>query len=232
MILSADQNVITETLSVCEITGYISPQEQFRLTLPVNNYSGIYMQKGCGSFCGLQIDAPPNAGGKDASTNDNGASPPATTATTSSETSNPANPANPRCGEQTADLAAARSTEVGAHDTTTTDTQPQVADGVPATGTDNEGHRGAENDALWAKDDPALRVSFGYSSEHALAQAAKAIIAAYYGSPPRYTFYDGCSGGGREALVEAQRYPKDFNGILAGRRATSKHSYSASWRHG
>jgi tannase/feruloyl esterase len=88
--------------------------------------------------------------------------------------------------------------------------------GQLAGGTDNQGHVGGENDALWAGEDPALRVSFGYSSEHALAQAAKAIITAYYGKPPVYSFYDGCSDGGHEALTEAQRYPHDFNGILAG----------------
>jgi hypothetical protein len=88
--------------------------------------------------------------------------------------------------------------------------------GQPATAFDNQGHIGGAQDALWASVDPALRVSFGYTSEHALAQAAKAIITAYYGKPPAYSFYDGCSGGGREALVEAQRYPRDFNGILAG----------------
>ena len=88
--------------------------------------------------------------------------------------------------------------------------------GQPATAFDNQGHIGGETDALWASDDPALRLSFGYTSEHALAQAAKAIITAYYGKPPAYSFYQGCSDGGREALVEAQRYPKDFSGILAG----------------
>jgi feruloyl esterase len=81
---------------------------------------------------------------------------------------------------------------------------------------DNLGHIGGVTDALWASEDPALRLSFGYTSEHALAQAAKTIITAYYGKPPAYSYYEGCSGGGREALVEAQRYPRDFNGILAG----------------
>jgi hypothetical protein len=86
-----------------------------------------------------------------------------------------------------------------------------------AFGHDNQGHvQGGEYDALWAMDDPALRVSFGYSSEHAMAQAAKAIIAAYYGKPPAYSYFEGCSDGGHEALVDAQRYPRDFNGILAG----------------
>ena len=86
-----------------------------------------------------------------------------------------------------------------------------------AIGADNQGHVAAsETDALWASQDPALRVSFGYAAPHALAQAAKAIIAAYYGTPPAYSYYDGCSDGGHEALTEAQRYPRDFNGILAG----------------
>lgn len=101
---------------------------------------------------------------------------------------------------------------------------PQLATGCPAvTGnqlalaTDNEGHVGASGfDALWAAQDPGMRISYAYTSEHNLALAAKAIIAAYYGQGPRYSYFDGCSDGGREALVEAQRYPKDFNGILAG----------------
>jgi tannase/feruloyl esterase len=86
----------------------------------------------------------------------------------------------------------------------------------PATAFDNTGHIGGVQDALWASEDPALRLSFGYTSEHALAQAAKAIITAYYGKPPTFSYYEGCSDGGREALVEAQRYPRDFNGVLAG----------------
>jgi feruloyl esterase len=92
-----------------------------------------------------------------------------------------------------------------------------------ATGTDNQGHIGGETDGVWARDDPALRVSFGYASEHALAQAAKAIITAYYGKPPAYSYYDGCSGGGHEALAEAQRYPRDFDGILAGAPYSPRH---------
>jgi hypothetical protein len=56
-----------------------------------------------------------------------------------------------------------------------------------AMGFDNQGHIGGGTDGVWAKDDPALRVSFGYASEHALAQAAKAIITAYYGKPPAYS---------------------------------------------
>jgi len=99
---------------------------------------------------------------------------------------------------------------------------PQAATNCPAvTGnelalaTDNEGHTGSGFDALFGWD-PGMRVSYAYSSEHDLDLAAKAIIAAYYGHGPAYSYFDGCSDGGREALVEAERYPHDFNGILAG----------------
>ena len=86
-----------------------------------------------------------------------------------------------------------------------------------AMATDNQGHMAASNvDGVWALDDLQLRIEFGYLSEHAMAQAAKAITATYYGQSPRYSYFNGCSDGGHEALQEAQRYPGDFNGIIAG----------------
>jgi feruloyl esterase len=92
---------------------------------------------------------------------------------------------------------------------------PRVAGNELALATDNEGHTGSGFNALFGYD-PGMRVSYAYSSEHNLALAAKAIIKAYYGQGPGYSYFDGCSDGGREALVEAERYPRDFNGILAG----------------
>jgi feruloyl esterase len=99
---------------------------------------------------------------------------------------------------------------------------PAAATGCPAvTGnelalaTDNEGHNGAIFSAAFGND-PAERVSYAYTSEHNVALAAKAIIKTYYGHGPQDSYFDGCSDGGREALVEAERYPHDFNGILAG----------------
>ncbi|MGW5654980.1 tannase/feruloyl esterase family alpha/beta hydrolase [Streptomyces humi] len=83
--------------------------------------------------------------------------------------------------------------------------------------TDNEGHLGAsEADGLWASADPSLRVTMGYTSEHQLALTTKALVSAYYGRGPSHSYFDGCSDGGREALDLAQRYPHDFDGILAG----------------
>jgi feruloyl esterase len=64
-------------------------------------------------------------------------------------------------------------------------------------------------------------VAFGLTSEHRLAQIATSVIARYYGRPPAYTYFDGCSTGGRQALMLAQRYPDDFDGILAGAPASN-----------
>jgi len=57
---------------------------------------------------------------------------------------------------------------------------------------------------------------FGYRSTHVTAVAAKEIIAAFYGKPAARNYFWGCSTGGRQAMVEAQRFPKDFEGIIAG----------------
>lgn len=101
---------------------------------------------------------------------------------------------------------------------------PQLAAGCAAVNngelviaSDNEGHVGANRlDGLWGLGDPRLRTVFGYTSEHSLAEVAKAVIRGYYGRTAAYSYFDGCSDGGREALMEAQRYPGDFDGILAG----------------
>jgi feruloyl esterase len=64
--------------------------------------------------------------------------------------------------------------------------------------------------------DPALRTDFAYRGVHLTALAVKALIKLYYGQPQRYAYFSGCSDGGREALMEAERFPDDFNGIAAG----------------
>jgi len=71
--------------------------------------------------------------------------------------------------------------------------------------------------ALW--DWTQLRIDFGYRSEHVMSIAAKAIATAFYGESPRYSYFQGCSNGGRQALMEAQRYPNDFDGIIARTRS-------------
>lgn len=78
------------------------------------------------------------------------------------------------------------------------------------------GHRGAPNDdGSWGLD-PQQRVDFAYRAQHLTALAAKALIEAFYGQPAKYAYFNGCSDGGREAMMEALRYPTDFDGIVAG----------------
>ena len=64
--------------------------------------------------------------------------------------------------------------------------------------------------------DPQKRVDFAYRGVHLTALASKKMISTYYGQAQAYSYFTGCSDGGREALLEAQRYPNDFNGIIAG----------------
>lgn len=80
------------------------------------------------------------------------------------------------------------------------------------------GHRGSMMDASWAED-PQKRIDFAYRAQHQTALVSKAIIRAYYGQPQRYAYFMGCSDGGREALMAAQRFPEDFDGIAAGASA-------------
>lgn len=77
------------------------------------------------------------------------------------------------------------------------------------------GHSGGMMDASWAED-PQKRIDFAYRANHLTAQLAKALIQAYYGQAQKYAYFMGCSDGGREALMEAQRFPDDFDGISAG----------------
>ncbi|MFN7996915.1 MAG: tannase/feruloyl esterase family alpha/beta hydrolase [Bryobacteraceae bacterium] len=78
------------------------------------------------------------------------------------------------------------------------------------------GHSGGGTDASWGAADYRLRIDFAYRGVHVTALVAKALIERYYGQGPKYSYFLGCSDGGREALMEAQRYPEDFDGIAAG----------------
>jgi feruloyl esterase len=79
------------------------------------------------------------------------------------------------------------------------------------------GHTGRPNiDAGWAMGHPEKIIDYGYRGIHEMTRVAKTVIAAYYSKPPQRSYFAGCSGGGREGLMEAQRYPEDYDGILAG----------------
>ena len=71
-------------------------------------------------------------------------------------------------------------------------------------------------DGAWAVGDPSALVDFFYRSNRKATVAVKAIVAAFYGQPPRFSYFDGCSSGGRAALQVAERYPDDYDGIVAG----------------
>jgi hypothetical protein len=86
--------------------------------------------------------------------------------------------------------------------------------GAFAVGFENSGHVGG--DGVWALGGQQVREDFAFRAAHAFATAAKAIIASYYGQPPAFSYFQGCSDGGREAMIETQRYPSDFNGVVAG----------------
>jgi feruloyl esterase len=88
--------------------------------------------------------------------------------------------------------------------------------GYAAAGTDT-GHTGGNAD--FALGHPEKLIDFGYRSIHEMTVQSKVILATYYGSPAKYSYYNGCSQGGRQGLAEAQRYPEDFNGIIAGASA-------------
>lgn len=63
---------------------------------------------------------------------------------------------------------------------------------------------------------PEKLIDFGYRGTHEMAVTGKAIVSAYYGNAPRLSYYQGCSAGGRQGLKEAQKFPADFDGIIAG----------------
>jgi feruloyl esterase len=106
-----------------------------------------------------------------------------------------------------------------------------VLRGEIAMASDDMGHQGSGMDGSFGED-PQKRIDFAYRGNHVTAQVAKALIRAYYGRGPRYSYFSGCSDGGREALVEAQRFPEDFDGIAAGAPAMNfqvQNSFYHAW---
>ena len=85
--------------------------------------------------------------------------------------------------------------------------------GYAAASTDT-GHIGG--DASWAWGHPEKVIDFGPRSIHLTTQVSKQIVRAFYGRGPRYSYYSGCSTGGRQGLMEAQQFPEDFDGLVVG----------------
>ena len=93
-----------------------------------------------------------------------------------------------------------------------------VNEGYAAASTDT-GHKGGTGD--FAYQHPEKIVDFGYRAVHETTVKAKLMIATFYARAPRMSYFNGCSTGGRQALMEAQRFPDDFDGIVAGAPANS-----------
>jgi len=85
--------------------------------------------------------------------------------------------------------------------------------GYATAGTDT-GHQ--EQGGAWAIGHPEKMIDFGYRSTHEMTLKAKQIVKTFYDRAAQYSYFKGCSTGGRMALMEAQRYPDDYNGIIAG----------------
>lgn len=90
-----------------------------------------------------------------------------------------------------------------------------VGYGFAAMSTDT-GHNSTAVDVSWALNQPEKIIDFGYRAMHGSVGVAKEIIEAYYGFKPKFSYYSGCSTGGRQGLRDIQLYPDDFDGVLAG----------------
>jgi feruloyl esterase len=84
------------------------------------------------------------------------------------------------------------------------------------------GHKGTMYDDLWAIDNVPGDIDFGFRSTHVAAITGKVVTEAFYGKKPRFSYYFGASTGGRQGLVAAQRFPHDYDGIIAGEPAMGK----------
>jgi feruloyl esterase len=100
--------------------------------------------------------------------------------------------------------------------------------GYATVGTDTGHQSQAGHLADWAHNNVEAQLNFGYLAVHRTAQVAKALLRAYYGNEARYSYFVGCSRGGGQAMMEAQRYPLDFDGIVAGAPAFDWTGFAAT----
>lgn len=104
----------------------------------------------------------------------------------------------------------------------------RVAEGYAVTNS-NTGHdSGVEPGASFGFNNRQAEIDFGYRAVHLTVMAGKTLVDAYYGKAPNYSYFEGCSQGGRQGLMEAQRYPDDFDGIVAGAPAFAYQALNAA----
>ena len=99
-----------------------------------------------------------------------------------------------------------------------------VARGYAGASTD-AGHK--TSDTTWLLNRPDRAANYAWRANHLLAVKAKALLRAAYGTPPRHAFFIGCSGGGRQALTAVQRFPGDYDGVIAGAPGVNTPAMSA-----
>jgi hypothetical protein len=91
----------------------------------------------------------------------------------------------------------------------------ELARGYATVATDN-GHRSEAYDVSWALGRPERIVDFGYRAQHLVTEAGKSLTQAFYRVLPKHSYFIGCSQGGHHGLTEAERFPEDYDGIVAG----------------
>jgi feruloyl esterase len=101
-----------------------------------------------------------------------------------------------------------------------------LARGYAPAATD-DGHRGGG--AAFLVGHPEKLIDFAYRAEHEMTVRAKAFIKAFYGREAQHSYWNGCSGGGREGLLQAARYPDEFDGVIAGDPANVRRNAWALW---
>ena len=97
-----------------------------------------------------------------------------------------------------------------------------------ATASTDTGHKGTTASAAFALGHPEKVTDFAYRAVHEMTVKSKALIAAFYERPARLSYFNGCSTGGRQGMMEAQRFPDDFDGIVAGAPVYNQIHLSAS----
>lgn len=102
--------------------------------------------------------------------------------------------------------------------------------GYATAGTDT-GHQAAGIDGSWALDNLERIVNYGHVAIHRVAETSKFVLAHSYGARPERSYFSGCSNGGRQAMAFAQRYPDDFDAIIAGAPAFDFAGLVAAFLH-
>jgi feruloyl esterase len=98
-----------------------------------------------------------------------------------------------------------------------------LSQGYAVASTDT-GHEGKGDDGAYALGHPEKVIDFGYRAVHEMTVKSKAIVAEYYARNAKYSYWNGCSTGGRQGLEDVQRYPGDFDGVIAGAPAINPRS--------